>query len=69
MNVADGVKLQVQCEGCQKIVWYFESTKDFTVSVFMLSYDMPVIKPVALGRSFSVLSENQFIFACEYTSF
>ncbi|KAI2662209.1 Polycystic kidney disease protein 1-like 2 [Labeo rohita] len=30
MNVADGVKLQVQCEGCQKIVWYFESTKDFT---------------------------------------
>ncbi|XP_077057765.1 polycystin-1-like protein 2 [Siphateles boraxobius] len=29
VNVADSVKLQVQCEGCEKIVWYFQSTMDF----------------------------------------
>ncbi|XP_067257323.1 polycystin-1-like protein 2 [Chanodichthys erythropterus] len=30
VNTANSVTLQVQCEGCQKIVWYLESTKDFT---------------------------------------
>lgn len=34
VNVADAVTLKVECEDCQKIVWYFESTEDFTVSVF-----------------------------------
>ncbi|XP_056621432.1 polycystic kidney disease protein 1-like 2 [Triplophysa dalaica] len=30
VNIADAVTLQVECEDCQKVVWYIESTEDFT---------------------------------------
>lgn len=36
VNIADAVTLQVECEDCQKVVWYIESTEDFTVSVLMV---------------------------------
>lgn len=55
MNVNANVKLQLQCEGCQQIVWYFEDTNPVPVSAFIL----PAIAPY----SYNIVS-NETLFLC-----
>ncbi|XP_073691874.1 polycystin-1-like protein 2 [Garra rufa] len=60
VNVADGVNLQVQCEGCQKIVWYIESRKDFTGSLSHChseSVKKPLIQKAEDSSSFTIESD------------
>lgn len=43
VNVNANVNLQLQCEGCQEIVWYFEDKSHVPVSAFILSVITPYL--------------------------
>ncbi|XP_017212723.2 polycystin-1-like protein 2 isoform X1 [Danio rerio] len=61
VNVDESVTLQAQCEGCQKIVWYIESTEEFNGTLGQCNSEMlkkPLTQMKEDSSSFTIESKT-----------